>query len=175
MLAPDGEAIDRITAHLDALEWQQTADVRTRLEAAVEIEHDAEAAGATELAMRARLVRADMLHRAGHSTTAAGMAIEEFLVLLPGPEGDPAGATLEAMRAAVETYDWSAMAEGLRVTVSIGATRARPEDAAADVVSRADAQLYAAKRAGRNRLSLDRPLAGRGTGKGGRHGAGRRK
>ncbi|MFN8631945.1 MAG: diguanylate cyclase, partial [Chloroflexota bacterium] len=69
-------AEERLAAHLDALEYQRSADVRGRLDAAIELERDAEADGLTVLAMRARLVRADMLHRSGHPTVGASLALE---------------------------------------------------------------------------------------------------
>ncbi len=80
---------------------------------------------------------------------------EEFLALLPVGAHEPAAAVLERIRADVEGHDWSEVADGLRLTVSIGATTARPEDAPQDVLRRADAQLYIAKRGGRNQIAFD--------------------
>jgi diguanylate cyclase len=42
----------------------------------------------------------------------------------------------------------------LSITISGGATEARPDDDAATLVARADAALYASKSAGRDRLTL---------------------
>ncbi len=43
----------------------------------------------------------------------------------------------------------------MAVTVSIGVARARPEDRPESLVARADAALYAAKRAGRDRVAAE--------------------
>lgn len=76
---------------------------------------------------------------------------EEFLLALPdaGPEG--AAEICERLRAQVEAGDWQALAPGLRVTLSVGLTSTPPYDA--ETLSlRADAALYRAKEAGRNRV-----------------------
>jgi diguanylate cyclase (GGDEF)-like protein len=88
----------------------------------------------------------------GHAGRHGG---EEFILVL---DAGPAGAAeiCEAVRAAVAAYDWAAIAPGLRVTTSIGLTSVRPEDDAHSVVRRADEHLYAAKRAGRDRVVTDR-------------------
>jgi diguanylate cyclase (GGDEF)-like protein len=92
---------------------------------------------------------ADILRTAGgHAGRHGG---EEFILVLD--EELPAAArTCEAVRVAVATYDWQAVAPGLRVTTSIGLTALRPQDDPDSVVRRADEHLYAAKRAGRDRL-----------------------
>jgi PleD family two-component response regulator len=72
-------------------------------------------------------------------------------------DADPAAAAeiCETARAAVAAYDWAAVAPGLRVTTSVGLTTVRPDDDAPSVVRRADEHLYAAKRAGRDRVVGD--------------------
>lgn len=57
-------------------------------------------------------------------------------------------------RKRVEGYDWTSVAPGLAVTVSVGAAMSRGSDgiAAADLMVAADELLYAAKAAGRNRI-----------------------
>jgi diguanylate cyclase (GGDEF)-like protein len=78
---------------------------------------------------------------------------EEFAIVLPRAE--PAGALrkAEAIRAAIEAELFSVGFEELRVTVSIGVSHF-PRDASSpdELVARADAALYAAKSAGRNRV-----------------------
>ncbi|MDO8757631.1 MAG: GGDEF domain-containing protein, partial [Elusimicrobiota bacterium] len=78
---------------------------------------------------------------------------EEFAIVLPRAE--PAGALrkAEAIRAAIEAELFSVGFEELRVTVSIGVSHF-PRDASTpeELVARADAALYAAKSAGRNRV-----------------------
>jgi PleD family two-component response regulator len=44
------------------------------------------------------------------------------------------------------------VAPGLRVTASFGVAAATPRDAVTSLVGRADAALYAAKKAGRNQV-----------------------
>lgn len=78
---------------------------------------------------------------------------EEFAIVLPRAE--PAGALrkAEAIRAAIEAEIFSVGFEELRVTVSIGLSHF-PRDASTpeEMVARADAAMYAAKSAGRNRV-----------------------
>lgn len=84
----------------------------------------------------------------GHAGRHGG---EEFILVLDS-DLTAATATCEAVRAAVAAYDWQAVAAGLRVTTSVGLACVRPGDDAHSVVRRADEHLYAAKRAGRNRV-----------------------
>jgi len=56
-----------------------------------------------------------------------------------------------AARWAVEEHAWSEHAPGLRLTISAGVSAGRAGDFPA-VLARADAALYAAKGAGRNRV-----------------------
>lgn len=92
---------------------------------------------------------ADILRAvSGHAGRHGG---EEFILVLEA--GLPAAAEIcEAVRAAVAACDWESVAPGLRVTTSVGLTTVRPDDDAKSVVRRADEHLYAAKRAGRDRL-----------------------
>jgi len=75
---------------------------------------------------------------------------EEFLVLVPGCDVAPAARVAERVRAAIET----ARPGGLPVTASVGYSAAVGRDADFDELFRAaDAALYEAKRAGRNRVA----------------------
>ena len=85
---------------------------------------------------------------------------EEFAVLLPETDGARAALVAEKLCRAVEAFDYradgfpAAGAPPLRVTVSAGVA-SRPVPAERDeteLVRRADAALYAAKRAGKNRV-----------------------
>ena len=49
----------------------------------------------------------------------------------------------------------TASGEGFGVTLSAGVARLRPGESAAELVGRADAALYRAKRAGRNRVRTE--------------------
>ena len=77
---------------------------------------------------------------------------EEFALLLPLGHDEAAPALAERLRARVQGHDWSRLADGLAVTVSGGWVRVRPQESFESAVARADALLYAAKRAGRNRM-----------------------
>jgi diguanylate cyclase (GGDEF)-like protein len=80
---------------------------------------------------------------------------EEFLVVLPGRQTEMARAIAEQMRAAIESADVAYQGQPLRMTVSIGvATRLTQEAQPQPAVERADKALYAAKRAGRNRVNV---------------------
>jgi len=82
---------------------------------------------------------------------AARIGGEEFLLVLPEATRERAHEICDRLRQRVAAYDWSQVAPGLAVTLSIGLAGAPPYDAAA-LTARADAALYAAKAAGRNRV-----------------------
>ena len=92
---------------------------------------------AQELARRVQPVR-ELLARFGG---------EEFAIVMPGIEVEEAMARAELMRAAFDR-------EGSATTVSIGVSAEVPSEgrAPADLIYDADMALYAAKRAGRNRV-----------------------
>jgi len=77
---------------------------------------------------------------------------EEFVVLLPDAESpDEAGQVAERLRASVAQADFGL---GHPVTISLGVAHSEPGDLdASAVMARADAALYAAKQAGRNRVA----------------------
>jgi diguanylate cyclase (GGDEF)-like protein len=77
---------------------------------------------------------------------------EEFLVVIAGMARDEALARVEALRVAVQNHSWHLLTGDLPVTVSIGVAYGRHPDRYADVLGVADRNLYAAKRAGRNRV-----------------------
>ena len=79
---------------------------------------------------------------------------EEFLVSLPGCDLEQAAVVAERVRTAIE----SSQPSGLAVTASVGVGAAKGEQVEFDELFRAaDASLYEAKRAGRNRVG--RPSA----------------
>jgi diguanylate cyclase (GGDEF)-like protein len=92
--------------------------------------------------MRKQLRAFDLAYRLGG---------EEFLVLLPGADRAQAAAVAELLRQAVETQP---LGGGIDVTISCGvADSARGSDFGYEAVfAHADAALYEAKRAGRNRV-----------------------
>jgi diguanylate cyclase (GGDEF)-like protein len=82
---------------------------------------------------------------------------EEFVVILPGLDRDAARVFAEALRAACEAraLPHPASPAGPVVTISAGVATALPDDAHSPsiLVAEADAALYTAKRAGRNRVA----------------------
>ena len=77
---------------------------------------------------------------------------EEFCVLLPETSSDVAQTVAERLRAVIADVP---MRDGQRVTVSIGLSSAVSADEQwADTLERADQALYAAKSAGRNRVTI---------------------
>ncbi|MBS0193392.1 MAG: diguanylate cyclase [Proteobacteria bacterium] len=77
---------------------------------------------------------------------------EEFVCILSGSDIAGARTYCERMRAAIEAHDWSAIAQGLRVTVSMGVVQWDGTETYSRMSSRADALLYRAKAGGRNRV-----------------------
>jgi diguanylate cyclase (GGDEF)-like protein len=78
---------------------------------------------------------------------------EEFVILLRNPAEGVAVEVGERMRCAVRELDlaWAGVTD--RVTISVGVAAAKDaEELISDVVERADRALYAAKRAGRDRV-----------------------
>lgn len=85
---------------------------------------------------------------------------EEFAIVLPETEIAEARLLCERLRSEVEKFNWSSIRPGLSITMSFGiaahtAHTANTADPAMDhdkLLDAADAQLYAAKRAGRNKV-----------------------
>lgn len=86
---------------------------------------------------------------------------EEFAAVLLETDLDDALAAAERLRRAVEEMAVPFGGQDLRCTVSIGLALHMPGDTAFDdILRRADAALYAAKEAGRNRVMLARAANG---------------
>jgi len=77
---------------------------------------------------------------------------EEFVLLLPGTDHTGARVALEKIRHAIQA---ETIGPGLRVTTSVGAAMLRDDDDWPTWLARADAALYRAKRAGRDRIEFD--------------------
>jgi two-component system cell cycle response regulator len=94
---------------------------------------------------------------AGDGSFAARMGGEEFLLVLTGADPATAARHLEDVRRAVRSHPWAELTGDLPVTVSIGAASATGSTGAtpAEVLGRADAHLYLAKRQGRDRVVTD--------------------
>jgi diguanylate cyclase (GGDEF)-like protein len=80
---------------------------------------------------------------------------EEILVILPGLDLAGAGQVAERLHEAIagETIEAHGGRRLPAVTVSIGVSEMRPDDSSDALVERADAALYRAKAAGRNRTA----------------------
>jgi len=74
---------------------------------------------------------------------------EEFMLLLPDTREAAAAVVAEQLRASVAE---SPLLDGLRLTVSLGVSELRPGDSLDSWMKHADDALYAAKKAGRNRV-----------------------
>jgi diguanylate cyclase (GGDEF)-like protein len=78
---------------------------------------------------------------------------EEFVALLPGASIDDARNVSERVRASIAAHPIAFEERSMSVTVSIGIAVFDPlRDNAAALTARADAALYRAKQAGRNRV-----------------------
>jgi diguanylate cyclase (GGDEF)-like protein len=78
---------------------------------------------------------------------------EEFLLILPDVDRDEAHRRCERLRQRLQSYAWRPLTGDLTVTTSIGvATSPRGDDIMPDLLARADENLYAAKRGGRNQV-----------------------
>jgi diguanylate cyclase (GGDEF)-like protein len=106
----------------------------------------------------------DVLREAKRSEDLLGrMGGEEFIVLLPGADLAHAIAAAERLREAVEHSRLVLHGREWPMTVSIGAAALEAGDDFSSMLRRADAAMYAAKHAGRNRV-MAAPAAGAGPG-----------
>lgn len=80
---------------------------------------------------------------------------EEFLAALPAITADALEAVLERMRVLVESTWLDFEGVRLQVTISVGAVLVFANEPLETVLGRADALLYRAKEAGRNRVIVD--------------------
>ncbi len=85
---------------------------------------------------------------------AARFGGEEFAVVHPATTLDEAQAAAERVRQAVSEHKFEIGGQQISLTVSAGAAQAAPIEEIAALLARADAALYAAKEAGRNRVRV---------------------
>jgi diguanylate cyclase (GGDEF)-like protein len=80
---------------------------------------------------------------------------EEFVLWLPGVDAGHAVRIVDAARVRVARHPWSELQPGLRVTISAGLAHEGPDAPATPErqLRSADDLLYAAKRAGRNKVA----------------------
>ncbi|MGC4087741.1 MAG: diguanylate cyclase [Polyangiaceae bacterium] len=96
-----------------------------------------------------KIVAACLTREARATDTVARWGGEEFVAVLP-VAGDGAIAFCERVRKAIEATPFPSVG---RVTISAGVAELGPNEEAEHALSRADTCLYAAKSAGRNRVS----------------------
>ena len=96
-----------------------------------------------------RRIAAIFLNGVRDSDLVARLGGEEFLIALSGLSLDDARDACDLLRARVAAYPWERIADGLSVTISFGGAESTGDDLG---LKRADERLYAAKRAGRNRV-----------------------
>lgn len=96
-----------------------------------------------------RRIAAIFLDGVRDSDMVARLGGEEFLIALSGATLPDARAACDLLRARVAAYPWEQVAEGLSVTISFGVAESTGPDFGLGL---ADKRLYAAKRAGRNRV-----------------------
>lgn len=77
---------------------------------------------------------------------------DEFVVILPDTDLHGAEALAERLRAAVQDHPWQRLRAGLHLTLSIGIRELSAELDGSELLTAADARLYEAKRAGRDRV-----------------------
>jgi diguanylate cyclase (GGDEF)-like protein len=80
---------------------------------------------------------------------------EEFVLVVEAPSPAVARELAETIRRAVQDSGREIAGKPVRVTASIGVATCRWNDSAATLLARADAALYRAKAAGRNRVETD--------------------
>lgn len=85
---------------------------------------------------------------------AARFGGEELVLVLPETRLAQAEMLCQRLRDAVEHYDWSQIHPELKVTISIGIVALDADSTAESMLNAADERLYAAKRAGRNRVMI---------------------
>jgi diguanylate cyclase (GGDEF)-like protein len=80
---------------------------------------------------------------------------DEFIILLADLDPEQARTRAETLRVAIGTMPHPGNERGIRITSTMGGTLYRPGESVEDLMHRADEALYAAKRAGRNRLGWE--------------------
>ncbi|WP_337061348.1 GGDEF domain-containing protein [Kineococcus sp. G2] len=97
-------------------------------------------------------------HHAAPDDVVARTGGEEFVVLMPSTAHPQALERCERVRRGVAGLRFDDVVPGLRVTVSIGLASTPAWREGDDLVHRADALLYEAKRSGKDRVVADAPL-----------------
>lgn len=96
-----------------------------------------------------------MNHELRGSDRMARYGGEEFAALVVGADPAAGAQVFERLRRVVEQHDWSRIAPGLQLSISIGVVRVQRGEALDAAAARADQLLYRAKAEGRNRVIVD--------------------
>jgi diguanylate cyclase (GGDEF)-like protein len=100
----------------------------------------------------------EITRAAGPGATVARYGGEEFVVVLPGADGPAAVACAERLRRRCADLTLGTDQGPLCPTISAGVAWLAPGQAADDLLRAADQALYAAKAAGRNRVTAAQPV-----------------
>ena len=101
------------------------------------------------------VVMADILRQATRGNDlAVRVGGEEFLLIFADTTAEQAAQACERLLASVRTYPWGDVVAGLLCTVSAGVAALDPDEDVTTWLARADAALYGAKRAGRDRVVI---------------------
>lgn len=104
---------------------------------------------------------ANHARRLGNGAIAGRQGGEEFLMLFPGLGLQQAAAAIDAARAQLVRQVIRRASDGAslgKISLSAGVSARRADDTADTLVDRADSALYAAKRAGRDRVLPEQPV-----------------
>lgn len=96
-----------------------------------------------------------LLQRLRGSDTAGRFGGEEFVVVLPGADAEAAFNVIDGLMRAFSAIEHISGADRFHVTFSAGLATLKADDHRASLLARADAALYEAKEAGRNRIGVD--------------------
>ncbi len=97
---------------------------------------------------------AALMRRAcNQSALVARIGGEEFALILPGMTRTEAASFCETLRSGVEAHEWRTIHPALAITISIGVAQWDGTADLEELMHAADAQLYRAKRAGRNQVA----------------------
>lgn len=80
------------------------------------------------------------------------MGGEEFAAMLPGANLSSARLYAESVRGTLSSISIASLGPGRRVSASFGVAQLQPDDSLSDLLRRADAALYEAKKGGRDRV-----------------------
>lgn len=101
---------------------------------------------------------AEFIRKIAKSENAFRIGGEEFCIIVETDEIIRAVAVAESIRQTLSEHPFIFEGKTLTVTVSIGVAKFQPNMTLSNLLAKGDAQLYVAKRAGRNRVACDAPI-----------------